>query len=76
MNTTDTKRILPSRPTGDMRIDLGEVVNEFGALAKFYDIPVITAGQINREGAAIIETALQAGQEDFGKKLSANNIGE
>lgn len=71
-----TKRIRPSFVTGDLRLDLGEVMNEFNALAKFYDIPVITAGQINREGASIIENALQSGQEDFGKKLSANNIGE
>jgi hypothetical protein len=71
-----TKRIRNNSPTGDMRIDLGEVVNEEANIAKFYDIPFITAGQINRTGATVIEEALENNKGDIGKLLNAHNIGE
>lgn len=71
-----TKRILPSNPTNDMRIDLGAVVDEETVIAKTYHIPFITAGQLNRAGAATIEEALQRGKEDVGKLLNSTNVGE
>ena len=71
-----TKRILSSNPTNDMRIDLGAVVDEECVVAKTYHIPFITAGQLNRAGAATIEEALQRGKEDVGKLLNSTNVGE
>lgn len=71
-----TKRILPSNPTNDLRIDLGAVIDEECTIAKTYHIPFITAGQINRAGAQTIEDALQRGKEDVGRLLSSSNVGE
>lgn len=71
-----TKRILPAKPTGDLRIDLGMVIDEFCILARALRIPVITAAQLNREAIKIVEQAVEAGQLDAIKKLGASHIGE
>jgi len=71
-----TKRIRPSYVTGDLRIDLGTVVDEFTVIAKTRNIPLVSAGQLNREAYRILESALQRGKTDIGKDLSASHIGE
>lgn len=70
------KRIRPANPTKDLRIDLGNVVDELTVLAKTRDIPVITATQMNRDAIKKIEEGLEAGKSDIGKSLGASNIGE
>lgn len=71
-----TKRIRPSNPTGDLRLDLGAVVDEFCVLAKEKNIPVVSAAQLNRNAVTKLEAALQSNQQDIGKLLSSSDIGE
>lgn len=65
------KRIDPSNPRGDMRIDLGEVVNELSILAKSRQIPVITANQLNRAAYDVLDTE----KEKNGKKIDNTDAG-
>ena len=43
-------------------------------IAKFFDIPVITAQQLNREGAAVVDAALQLNKEDVTRLVGSQNI--
>ena len=71
-----TKRIRPSQPTGDLRIDLSNVVDEETLFAKTKNIPFITAAQLNRKAMEIIEEAIQSGKKNAIDKLGASNVGE
>ena len=51
------KRVLPVNSYGDLRQDLGEVVNELSSIAKHWRIPVVTVMQMNIEGIELLETA-------------------
>lgn len=42
---------------GDLRLDLGTICNDLSDLAKDYDIPVLSASQMNREAIRAVETA-------------------
>jgi len=72
-----TKRIRPSKPTGDLRIDLGNVVDEFSTMSKVLDIPVVILGQMNRDAMRTVETVLaEGGKANIVKLLGSHNIGE
>jgi replicative DNA helicase len=43
------KRLKANIPVGDIRLDLGEALNDLSILAKSRKIPVVTANQLNRE---------------------------
>ena len=45
------KRIRPVNKRNDLRLDLGEVVNEFKAFATATNIPVITDSHLNRDAS-------------------------
>ena len=68
-----TKRIRPVHEVKDMRIDLGEVINDFSGIAKARRIPVITSAQMNGDGMKALEEA-----EDMNavKKLTVGVVGE
>jgi len=68
-------RIRPSNPQYDLRIDLGEVVNDECVIAKKRKIPVVTVMQVNREAVAKIEEARDSGK-NIEKCITAANIGE
>lgn len=70
------KRILPVMHIGDPYQDLGNVVNDFKTFATLRHMPVITASQLNREAAKIIDEGRNANKQDLLKKLSRANIGE
>ena len=70
------KRILPVLQTNDPYQDLGNVINDFKTFATLKNIPVITASQLNREAARMIDEARSANKNDLIKKLSRANIGE
>ena len=59
---------------GDERIELKNASNELKTLAQHYDIPVITATQINRSGNATVEMAMTQNKEDLGKFIGATNV--
>ena len=68
------KRIRPAEPTSDERIQLKNVSNELKTLAIKFDIPVITANQINRAGNMAIDAAAGEGKEDLARLLGRANI--
>lgn len=69
------KRIRPAERAGDEKGELKNISNELKEIAKFFDIPVITAQQLNRSGQAVIDAALQANKEDVTRLVGSANIG-
>lgn len=60
----------------DLRIELGEVINEMKAFAIIKDIPVITCSHLNRDACAKIDAAAQSSKGDLIRMLGKANIGE
>jgi hypothetical protein len=71
-----TKRIRSMNYNPDLRIELGNIVDDFTVIAKTRNIPVVSAGQLNREAYRILENALQKGKTNIGKDLNASHVGE
>lgn len=69
------KRIRSIYGSTDLRIELGDVVNEFKVFAAEKDIPVITNCHLNRDAAKIIEEA-KGKNVDITMKLGKANVGE
>lgn len=69
-------RIKPSEYTGDTRIDYGTVVNDFTVCAKSRNIPVLTAGQLNREALRKLENGIDNNNSDLAKKIGSAEVGE
>ena len=69
-------RIRPAEYTKDNYTDLGNVSNDFKTFAILKDIPFITASQLNREAAKVIEEGRGTNQLDLVKKLNRANIGD
>lgn len=76
------KRIKPEMPTGDLRIDLGEVCNDLSVLAKARKIPVVDANQLNRAAYQVLEEVANnpkgeaTKKMDQGMRLDASMISE
>ena len=70
------KRIRSTYANSDIRLELGDIVNEFKVFAAFKDIPVITNSHLNRDAARILEDAARKSNQDAGKLLGKSNIGE
>ena len=60
----------------DLRVELGEVINEFKAFAVIKDIPVITCSHLNRDACSKLEAASQSSKADLTRMLGKANIGE
>lgn len=61
---------------GDMRLGLGAVVDEFKEFAIAKHIPVITASQMNRDAAKIIDEGRHKNEAELVRKIGRSNIGE
>ena len=74
------KRVKPVNSVGDLRQDLGEVVNEFSSLAKHWRIPVVTVMQMNITGISALEKAARSDDEKGGAdpllRLGTDAVGE
>lgn len=70
------KRIRSAEYNSDLRLELGDIVNEFKVFAADKMIPVITVSHLNREATKIIEDSMRKGTQDNGKLLGKSNIGE
>ena len=68
------KRIRSIDPAKDMRLDLGNIVNEFKAFANIQDIPVITISHLNREAAKNIGE--NKNRKDIIRTLGVNNVSD
>ena len=69
------KRIRPAEKGRDEKEELKNISNELKSLAIHYDIPVVTAHQLNRAAASTVDAAIQANKEDLAKFLGRANIG-
>lgn len=72
------KRIEPSVPIPDnTRLELDRIVNELKSLAAVSNIPVITAHQMNRAAATIVDSAIKSGKSaDTAKLVGRDNVGD
>lgn len=61
---------------GDLRLQLGAVINEFKTFATLKNIPVITASQLNRTASSTIDEAKVKNQQDLVRLLGRSNVGE
>ena len=70
------KRIRPSVVTPDnVKLELDHIMNELKALSIIKDIPVITAHQMNRAAAAIIDNASRSSKADATKLVGREHVG-
>lgn len=60
---------------GDERLRVGFVGKELKVIAQFFEIPVITAMQLNREGNSIIDAAVRDNKQDVARFVGATTIG-
>lgn len=60
---------------GDERIRLSYATKELKSVAQFFEIPVITAMQVNREGNSIIDAAMREDKQDLLNYIGAAQIG-
>lgn len=70
------KRIRPVNSRKDLRLDLGEIVNEFKAFAVEKDLVMVSISHLNREATKIVEDARRANVADIGKMLGRANVSE
>jgi hypothetical protein len=71
------KRIRSSEYTTDLRLELGNVVNEFKSFAVEKDIPFITVSHLNRDAAKSVEQdKARATPTDITMQLGMSNVGE
>lgn len=61
---------------GDERLRLSHAGRELKSLAQFFDIPVITAMQLNREGNGILDAAMQENKEDIARFVGVQYVGQ
>lgn len=69
------KRIRPALYAREERDELKNVTNELRNIAVNYDIPVISACQMNREAAKAVDNAIMDNKNDVAKKIGRSNIG-
>ena len=69
------KRIKPAEYGKEEKEELKNVTNELKTIANEFDIPVITAHQINRAGASTIDLALHSEKEDVARLIGRSNVG-
>lgn len=68
------KRIRPAERASDEKNELKNISNELKEIGKFFDIPVITAQQLNRSGATVVDSALQAKKDDVTRLVGRDAI--
>lgn len=61
---------------GDLRLQLGAIINEFKVFATLKNIPVITASQLNRDATSKIDEARVKNKADLVRLLGRSNVGE
>lgn len=70
------KRIRAVDSDKDLRLELGNIVNEFKVFASLKDIPVISDSHLNREAARIIDNGANKSKSDITRMLGKENVGE
>lgn len=70
------KRIRSVDHNPDLRLELGDVINEMKTFAMVKDIPLITNSHLNRDGARVIDANATNSKADLTRLLGKSNIGE
>ena len=70
------KRIRSTERNPDIRLELGDIINELKTFAMLKDIPVITNSHLNRDGARTIDANATKSKADLTRLLGKSNIGE
>lgn len=70
------KRIRSVTNNPDVRLELGDVINEMKTFAILKDIPMITVSHLNRDGARVIDSQTSRTKSDLTRLLGKSNIGE
>ena len=70
------KKIRSVEPAKELRHELGNVMDEFKAIAVQKQIPVITASQLNRDAARTIDASVECNKTDLARSLGVSNVGE
>ena len=70
------KRIRSVTNEQDVRLELGNVINEMKTFAILKDIPMITVSHLNRDGARVIDSQSSRTKSDLTRLLGKSNIGE
>lgn len=65
--------VFPSN--GDEILRMTYVAKELKTLAEYYNIPVITAQQINRNGNSVLDSAMREGKSDLLRAVGNSDIG-
>lgn len=68
------KRIRPAEKADTEKEELKNITNELKTLAKELDIAVITAQQLNRSAASIVDGALQSNRSDVTRLVGRDGI--
>ena len=68
------KRIRPSEKASSEKEELKNITNELKCLATYFDIPVITAQQLNRVAATVVDAAIQAKKEDVTRLIGRDGV--
>lgn len=70
------KRIRAVDSDKDLRLELGNIVNELKVFASLKDIPVISNSHLNRDGAGVIENGSHTSKADITRMLGKTAVGE
>ena len=70
------KRIRATTRQQDIRLELGDVTNEFHTFAVIKNIPVITVAHLNRDAASKVDEAAKSNKADLVRLLGRANTGE
>lgn len=61
---------------GDLRLQLGAIINEYKIFATLKGIPVITASQLNRDATQHVDEGRAKNKADLVRLLGRSNVGE
>ena len=68
------KRIRPAEKAQTEKEELKAISNELKTLATTLDIPVITAQQLNRTAASVVDAAMQSNKQDLAKLVGRDGV--
>jgi hypothetical protein len=70
------KKIRSAYKQLDLRIELGDVVNEMKILAQLKEIPVISVSHLNRDASRTIDEGVKGNKADLTRALGRSNVSE
>ena len=69
------KRIRPFERAANEKEELKNVTNELRQIGIDFDIPIVTAAQLNRQAATVINNTVRAGKADALKEIDSSLVG-